>query len=116
MHGRHLPSVVSTRRVTHFRSVENTTLATKVNPPMLHLKFKGAAVQNNPHTTLVTQTAPIANDTHGGRAKCLQRLVRLDLPLPRTVALSFNAVQAIAAGDLPDIKAVVDQFPQGVLL
>ena len=36
--------------------------------------------------------------------------------MPRTVALSFDAVQAIAAGDLPDIHAVVDQFPQGVLL
>ncbi len=83
---------------------------------MLHLKPKGAAVQNNPHTTLVTQSAPIAGDTHGGRAKCLQRLVRLDLPVPRTVALSFEAVQAIAAGNLPDIRAVVDQFDSAVLL
>ena len=73
-------------------------------------------MQNDPHTTLVTPTAPIANDTHGGRAKCLQRLVRLELPVPSTVAVSFNAVQQIARGQLPDIQAVVDQFPKGALL
>ncbi|MGA9254909.1 MAG: putative PEP-binding protein [Roseobacter sp.] len=76
----------------------------------------GAAVQNNPNTTLVTPEAPIANNTHGGRAKCLQRLVRLDLPVPRTVALSFDAVQRIAKGELPDIAAIVSQFEEGALL
>ncbi len=73
-------------------------------------------MQNDPHTTLVTQTAPIANDTHGGRAKCLQRLVRLDLPVPPTVALSFSTVEKIANGELPDVDAVVDQFPTDALL
>ena len=73
-------------------------------------------MQNDPNTTLVTPTAPIANDSHGGRAKCLQRLVRLDLPVPRTVALSFDAVQRIARGQMPDVQAVVDQFPDGALL
>ncbi|MGB3243166.1 MAG: putative PEP-binding protein [Sulfitobacter sp.] len=73
-------------------------------------------MQNNLHTTLVTQDAPIANETHGGRAKCLQRLVRMDLPVPRTVALSFTAVQAIAKGKLPDVDAVVAEFPAGTLL
>ncbi|WP_195822349.1 putative PEP-binding protein [Roseobacter sp. MH60115] len=83
---------------------------------MLHRNNEGAAVQNNPNTTLVTAKAPIANNTHGGRAKCLQRLVRLDLPVPRTVALSFDAVQRIARGELPDITAIVSQFPEGALL
>lgn len=83
---------------------------------MLHLNQKDAAVQNDPHTTFVTQTAPIANDTHGGRAKCLQRLVRLDLPVPPTVALSFPTVEKIAKGDLPDVDSVVDQFPKDGLL
>lgn len=73
-------------------------------------------MQNDPHTTLVTPTAPIANTTHGGRAKCLQRLVRLDLPVPRTIALSFDAVQQIARGQMPDVQGVVDQFPKGALL
>ena len=83
---------------------------------MLHLNARGAAVQNNPHTTLVTATAPIANHTHGGRAKCLQRLERLDLPVPPTVALSFEAVQKIAQGEMPDIAAVVAEMPQGALM
>ncbi|WP_436397767.1 putative PEP-binding protein [Roseobacter sp. S98] len=73
-------------------------------------------MQNNPHTTLVTPKAPIATDTHGGRAKCLQRLVRLDLPVPRTVALSFEAVERIARGEMPDIPAIVSQFAEGALL
>ena len=73
-------------------------------------------MQNDPHTTLVTPTAPIANTTHGGRAKCLQRLVRLDLPVPRTIALSFDVVQQIARGQMPDVQGVVDQFPKGALL
>ncbi|MEM6890443.1 MAG: putative PEP-binding protein [Pseudomonadota bacterium] len=73
-------------------------------------------MQNNPDTTLVTARAPIATETHGGRAKCLQRLVRLDLPVPRTVALSFTAVQRIAKGQLPDIPTIVSQFADGALL
>jgi len=83
---------------------------------MLHLKPKDAAVQNDPYTTLITQTAPVKNNTHGGRAKCLQRLVRLDLPVPRTVALSFSTVHSIAEGELPDIDRIVDQFDADALL
>ncbi len=73
-------------------------------------------MQNNPDTTLVTPTAAIANATHGGRAKCLQRLTRLDLPVPRTVALSFDTVHRIAQGQLPDMTALLAQFPDGALL
>ncbi len=73
-------------------------------------------MQNNPNTTLITATAPVSTDTHGGRAKCLQRLVRLDLPVPRTVALSFETVGKIARDDLPDVGSVVDQFPKDALL
>ena len=73
-------------------------------------------MQNNPHTTLITPTAPVTAATHGGRAKCLQRLVRLDLPVPRTVALSFDAVHRIAQGDLPDISAILGEFSPETLL
>ncbi|MGH1445341.1 MAG: pyruvate, phosphate dikinase [Cognatishimia sp.] len=66
--------------------------------------------QDNSHITLVTPSAPIHPDTHGGRAKCLQRLVRLDLPVPTTVALSFDAVHRIAGGDIPDIEQLVEPF------
>nr|WP_088650936.1 putative PEP-binding protein [Marinibacterium profundimaris] len=75
-----------------------------------------SAVQNNPDTTLVTPDAPIKIQTHGGRAKCLQRLVRLDLPVPRTLALSFSAVHRIAQGHLPDIDRIVGVFDANLLL
>ena len=40
----------------------------------------GAAVQQKPSDiTLITPSADISAQTHGGRAKCLQRLVRLDV-------------------------------------
>ncbi len=73
-------------------------------------------MQNDPNTTLITAIAPVAVNSHGGRAKCLQRLVRLDLPVPRTVALSFKAVHRIAEDELPDIRAILDEFPAETLL
>ena len=45
----------------------------------------------------ITPTAQIQVTAHGWRAKCLQRLVRLDLPVPETVALPAATVRAIAA-------------------
>ncbi|MHA7850153.1 putative PEP-binding protein [Roseovarius sp.] len=72
--------------------------------------------QDDPDITLITPTAPMAAQTHGGRAKCLQRLVRLDLPLPRTIALSFDAVHGIAAGDMPDLEALIAPFSAEALL
>ncbi|ASP22610.1 pyruvate, phosphate dikinase [Antarctobacter heliothermus] len=70
----------------------------------------------NPNITVITADAPMSTPTHGGRAKCLQRLVRLDLPVPRTVALSFDAVHRIAAGRFPDMPALVDAFEPETLL
>ncbi|WP_293575816.1 putative PEP-binding protein [Phaeobacter sp.] len=69
-----------------------------------------------PEAVLITPTAPIANHTHGGRAKCLQRLVRLDLPVPTTVALSFMAVHSIANGELPDLEEILERFAPNALL
>ncbi len=71
---------------------------------------------NIPGFTEITQTAPIANDTHGGRAKCLQRLVRLDMPVPKTLALSFDAVHAVAAGDPANTDAMMEFFGDGGLV
>jgi len=76
----------------------------------------GAAVQNNPHTTLITPDAPVSVSTHGGRTKCLQRLVRLDLPVPRTVGLSFEAVHKIAQGEMPDMALLLSPFDSGELI
>lgn len=64
----------------------------------------------------ITSSAPIALRSHGWRAKCLQRLVRLELPVPKTVALSFDAVRAIAAGAMPELGALIGRFPPGQLL
>jgi pyruvate,orthophosphate dikinase len=72
--------------------------------------------QDDPDITLITPAAPMHIATHGGRAKCLQRLVRLDLPVPRTIALSFAAVHRIAAGDLPDMAALLAPFGPAPLL
>ena len=65
---------------------------------------------------LISPTALIAVGTHGWRAKCLQRLVRLDMPVPRTVALSFAAVRALAAGQLPDTGALIATFGESPLV
>ncbi|MAU46860.1 MAG: pyruvate, phosphate dikinase [Yangia sp.] len=70
----------------------------------------------DPEVTLITPSAPISTPTHGGRAKCLQRLVRLDMPVPRTVALSFDTVHRIARGAMPDIDRILAEFPRGALL
>ena len=75
-----------------------------------------AVQQKTSNPTLITETAPIATSSHGGRAKCLQRLVRLDLPVPRTVALSFAQVHDIAAGKLPDMAELLGHFGEQPLL
>ena len=71
---------------------------------------------DNPDVTIITATSPMTTPTHGGRAKCLQRLVRLDLPVPRTVALSFDTVHELAGGYRPDVSAVLAQFDPNALL
>ncbi|KJZ20492.1 putative PEP-binding protein [Loktanella sp. S4079] len=66
--------------------------------------------------TLITPTAAMSADVHGGRAKCLQRLIRLDMPVPVTVALSFDAVRGIAQGQMPDMTALLAPFDDQPLL
>ncbi|MCI5039104.1 MAG: pyruvate, phosphate dikinase [Donghicola eburneus] len=68
------------------------------------------------NVTLITPSAPVAVATHGGRAKCLQRLVRMDLPVPDTVALSFAAVKLIASGRVPDVSRILEPFGEGALM
>lgn len=66
--------------------------------------------------TRIKRVAPIALDTHGGRAKCLQRLIRLDFPVPLTVALSFDTVHRLAEGQQLDIEGIVKIFDRSQLL
>ncbi len=63
-----------------------------------------------PGFTEITADAAITVSDHGDRAKCLQRLIALGLPVPRTIALSCAAVRAIAAGHLPDTAALLSRF------
>lgn len=60
--------------------------------------------------TLITPTANLSVAAHGGRAKCLQRLVRLDIPVPKTVAISFAEVHRIAEGHEPDTSRLLAAF------
>ena len=84
---------------------------------MLQAQRGIAAMQHDDvNITLITPDASIAAETHGGRAKCLQRLARLDLPVPRTIALSFDAVQAIAGGETLDTVEMLTPFGQAPLL
>ncbi|HGG05957.1 MAG TPA: pyruvate, phosphate dikinase, partial [Aliiroseovarius sp.] len=66
--------------------------------------------------TLITPSADIDAARHGGRAKCLQRLIRLDMPVPPTVALDFASIQDISAGQIPDLTALLDALGEGELV
>ncbi|KGJ06761.1 pyruvate phosphate dikinase [Paracoccus halophilus] len=60
----------------------------------------------------ITASAAVHTSTHGWRAKCLQRLIRMDLPVPPSFALSAEAVRAIAAGHMPDrarLAAIIER-------
>ncbi|KAF0677396.1 putative PEP-binding protein [Profundibacterium mesophilum] len=65
---------------------------------------------------LITPDAPVLGGVHGGRAKCLQRLVRLGLPVPPTVALDFAAVRGIASGAYVDGGALLEAFAPDALV
>ena len=65
---------------------------------------------------LVTAMAPITAGRHGERAKCLQRLIRLGLPVPITVALPFETVRAVAQGGRLDMDALMAPFGPAPLL
>ena len=60
----------------------------------------------------ITPSAGIHTASHGWRAKCLQRLIRMELPVPASFAISADAVRAIAAGGMPDrarLAAIIER-------
>ncbi len=60
----------------------------------------------------ITPSARVDAAVHGWRAKCLQRLIRMDLPVPHSFAISCDAVRAIAEGAMPDrarLDAIISQ-------
>jgi pyruvate,orthophosphate dikinase len=58
----------------------------------------------------ITPGAPVETARHGWRAKCLQRLIRLDMPVPRTVSLPTETVRAIAAGQVLETPRLAECF------
>lgn len=84
------------------------------------LRAKGiAAVQKHQdfaEYVEITPSAGIDATRHGWRAKCLQRLIRLEMPVPKTVALSCDTVRAIAAGQMPDTERLAALFGEAPLL
>jgi len=75
-----------------------------------------AAVQKDVDFIEVTPSAAVATASHGGRAKCLQRLVRLGLPVPKTLAISFDGVRRVAAGHALSMDALLDAMGRDALL
>ncbi|PWJ18312.1 putative PEP-binding protein [Jannaschia seohaensis] len=71
---------------------------------------------DTPRFTEITSTADIRASRHGSRAKCLQRLIRMDLPVPQTVALPFETVREVARGDMPDLHTLISLFDGQPLL
>ena len=65
---------------------------------------------------VIDETAPVAVKSHGGRAKCLQRLIRLNLPVPQTVALPFTTVRKLAAGGVVDTACILRHFGSAPLV
>ncbi|MGL4311817.1 MAG: putative PEP-binding protein [Paracoccaceae bacterium] len=64
----------------------------------------------------IAPAAAVSTECHGWRAKCLQRLVRLDLPVPHSIALPAQTVRAIAAGHVPDTAAIIAAFGPSTLI
>lgn len=67
-------------------------------------------MQKNAPFTEITKTVALSGETHGQRAKCVQRLIRLDMPVPHTVALGFDTVHGIAAGQVTDMRPLLASF------
>ena len=66
-----------------------------------------------PDVTEITPSAGVERACHGWRAKCLQRLIRMRLPVPRSFAIPAETVQAIATGRQVDLGALSDLFAEG---
>lgn len=86
---------------------------------MLHALVGHAAMQKIPEIAEfveITPGAPIKVPSHGWRAKCLQRLIRMDLPVPKTVSIPAETVRAIAAGQMPDTDGITKIFGKDFLV
>jgi pyruvate, orthophosphate dikinase len=60
--------------------------------------------------------APVDAAHYGRRAERLVQLMRLGLPVPRAVALSFDAVRGIAEGRMPALAPILDALGPGAIV
>ncbi len=77
---------------------------------------EGKIMLDTPGFVEVTPKADIRTDRHGNRAKCLQRLMRMELPVPQTVAMPFQTVRDTADGRMPDLATMIGLFDGTPLL
>ncbi|MDB6180151.1 putative PEP-binding protein [Paracoccus fistulariae] len=70
-------------------------------------------MRKSPDLTEITPSAGIERNQHGWRAKCLQRLIRLDLPVPRSFAIPASSVAGIASGQRIPMAGLRALFSQG---
>ncbi|PWE33672.1 pyruvate, phosphate dikinase [Maritimibacter sp. 55A14] len=77
---------------------------------MLRLHNPEASVENQPEFQKLHAEAYLPVPAYGNRARCLVRLLRLEMPVPAAVALSFATVRGIAAGHMPDVAAILSEF------
>ena len=70
-------------------------------------------MQDCPDLLEITPSAGIERARHGWRAKCLQRLVRMDLPVPRSFAIPASTVQQIASGRRAGLTGLDALFHEG---
>ena len=67
-----------------------------------------------PAITEITPTSTVSREVHGWRAKCLQRLIRLELPVPRSWAIDTRSVREIATGRSPDPATLQAMIGEGI--
>ncbi len=66
--------------------------------------------------TMISANSAVATATHGWRANFLQHLADLALPIPKSVALSFDTVHNIAIGEFSGIADLLESLPVAALV
>jgi pyruvate,orthophosphate dikinase len=76
----------------------------------------GKVLQRNATMQVLTAEAPVEAARYGRRAERLAGLLRLGLPVPRAVALSFDTVRGIAEGRMPALAPILDALGPGAIV
>ncbi|WP_116132738.1 putative PEP-binding protein [Tropicimonas sp. IMCC34043] len=74
------------------------------------MSLSGIAAEGRVLAAPISADAVLSAERFGARAVCLQRLIRLGLPVPCSVAIGFAAVHRIADGGPLDMAALLAPF------